>query len=66
MTPDQKAWIDGVSYEDLLWKWRFAEFGDPLLQGETGKYYAKVFFAMREEVGPAEHTRVSKKVGWDR
>lgn len=65
MTAEQKAWIDGASHEELFRKWRFALVGDPLLQGDAGKYYAEVFFKMREKVGAAEHTRISKKIGWD-
>lgn len=61
---EMKEWIDNASYEELFRKWRFAPIGDPLLKGEMGEYYLKVFSQRREEVGGAEHTRISKKIGW--
>jgi hypothetical protein len=64
MTPEQKAWIDAASYTDLFKKWRFAPVGDPFFQGECGKYFAEVMKKRRHEVGPDEHTRVSKAIGW--
>jgi hypothetical protein len=63
--PKIKTWIDNASYMSLLHKWRFAPAGDPFFQGETGEYYSKVMARRRDEVGPEEHTRVSKRVGWE-
>ena len=63
MTPEQKEWIDNASYETLLRKWRFAPFGDPLLQGETGQYFAK---KMGEKKQTCDHVQASKNVGWER
>ena len=62
--PKLKSWIDNVSYEALFRRWRFGHDGDPVFQGETGKYYAEVMAKKREEVGPVEHTRISKLIGW--
>jgi len=64
MTPEQKAWIDGASYEQLLRHFRFAESGDPMFQGEAGTYYAEVMGRRRHE-DPGEHVRASKAIGWD-
>ena len=59
-----KCWIDNASYRELLSRWRFARSGNPFFEGEVGDYYAKVMKCKREEVGDAEHTRVSKSIGW--
>lgn len=63
MTEEQKAWIDGASYEDLLRKWRFAPVGSPWFIGEVGIYYGKVMAKKRsQEVYPGA---ASKAIGWD-
>ena len=65
MTDDErKYWIDNASYGALLSKWRFSKTGNPFFEGEVGDYYAKVMKCKREEVGDAEHTRISKAIGW--
>jgi hypothetical protein len=63
---DLYNWTDTASYEDLLRRWRFAAIGDPIFQGEVGKHYAEVMAHRRAEVGPEEHTRISKRIGWER
>lgn len=62
---EMKQWIDNASYEGLFYKWRFAKAGDPFFQDEMGIYFQKRFLALRNIVGPEEHTRISKKIGWD-
>lgn len=62
MNPDLKSWIDNASYVELLSKWRFAELGDPLFQGEIGDYYQQV---MNEKRKMVDHVAASKLVGWD-
>jgi len=64
MNEDHKNWIDSASYEDLLRKWRFAETGDPLLQGETGDYFKKIMGEKRVQVGDGGHVAASKRIGW--
>jgi hypothetical protein len=59
-----KDWIDNASYEQLLFKWRFAPAGSPYFQGATGDYYSKVLAQKRDEVGQDEHIRTSKSIGW--
>ena len=66
LTPENKAHIDSLSYTRLLSKWRFAPSGDPWFQGETGKYWGQRMKEKRDDVGPAEHTATSKRIGWDR
>jgi hypothetical protein len=61
---EMRDWIDNASYEDLFRKWRFAPAGDPFFQGDVGKYYSEVMVKRRKEVGPEEHTRISKRLGW--
>lgn len=62
----QKEWIDNASYEQLLSRWRFAPVGDPMFQGETGKYYEEIMSIKRKKIGDAAHTRASKNIGWRR
>ena len=64
--PNMKSRIDAMSYEDLLYNWRFAATGNPLFQGETGDYYAARMKQKHGEVGDAEHTAASKWIGWER
>ena len=64
MTPEQKQWIDGASYEELLAKWRFLPSGSPWFEGETGDYFGQVLAAKRAEVGEAAHVAASKNIGW--
>jgi len=40
-TEELKQEIDGMSYESLLSKWRFAPIGDPMFVEEVGNYYKK-------------------------
>ena len=65
MTDAKKAEIDGMSYEDMMRRNRFAPAGDPLFVGECGDYFLKVMSKKREEVGPTAHTAASKRIGWD-
>ena len=64
MNQSHKEWIDTASYEQLLRRWRFAESGDTIFQGESGKYYADMMAKRKEIVGDKEHTRTSKCIGW--
>lgn len=64
MDNESKNWIDNASYAQLFSRWRFASSGDPIFQGEVGEYYSEVMKKKRIEVGDAEHTRISKMIGW--
>jgi len=64
LTPDRKAKIDSMAYEDLLYRWRFAPIGDPWFQGETGEYWGKRMKELREQ--EKNHVQASKIIGWDR
>ena len=66
MTAEEKKWIDGASYEQLLRRWRFDTLGSKWFNGETFVYYKDRMDGLRIEIGAEEHARISKKVGWDR
>ena len=59
MTEEQKTRIDNMSQYQLCYMWRFGKVGESLLQGDTGKYFAKV---MSEEGGFTPE--ISKELGW--
>ena len=63
LTPENKAYIDGLSYEGLLGKWRHAPAGDAWFQGETGEYWGKRMAEVRDS-GTVDHVAASKKIGW--
>ena len=65
MDAETKKRIDEMNYESMLRLWRNAPAGHPMFQGETGQYFSEVMKTKREQVGPAEHTRASKAIGWD-
>lgn len=65
LTSEVKAKIDAMDYESLLRKWRFAPVGDPMFQGESGKYFGERMAELRREPGGAErHTAASKSIRW--
>ena len=65
LTEQNKAHIDGMLYEDLLLRWRFAPVGSPWFQGETGDYWSQRMAELRKQPGGEErHVAASKAVGW--
>ena len=64
MQENTKASIDSMDYESMLSLWRNAPVGHHMFQGETGDYYSKVMAEKRIAVGPVEHTRASKSIGF--
>lgn len=65
LTPENKTHIDGLCYEDLLRRWRFAPSGDPWFQGDTGKYWGERMKELRSaEGGNGRHVGASKRIGW--
>ncbi len=65
LTPENKAYIDKLSYESLLSHWRLAPMGDKWFQGETGEYWGKCMMRKLHEQG-ADHVGDSKAIGWER
>jgi len=64
LTKKNKKYIDGLSYEKLLFKWRFAPSGDPLFLGETGDYFSSAMNRKKMEIGDKEAASISKSIGW--
>ena len=64
LTEKNRAYIDGLSYETLLSRWRFAPMGDPWFQGETGFYWSVRMAELRTK--GADHVGASKQIGWGR
>lgn len=64
LTPENKAHIDGLTYEQLLGQWRFAPVGDPWFRGETGKYWGERMNELRNQPGGNDkHVAASKTIG---
>lgn len=61
-----KAQIDGMSYEQMLRRWRFAPSGDTIFQGDVGDYFAEVMKAKKNKLPHDEQVRISKNIGWSR
>ena len=59
MTEEQKKRIDGMSQYELCKMWRFSE-SDPLLEGETGAYFAERLWKHFGGFTP----EISKQIGW--
>lgn len=67
LTPENKEYIDNLSYESLLSHWRFAPVGDAWFQDETGTYWGKRMAELRAKPGgQEEHVAASKSIGWER
>jgi len=64
LTSENKAYIDKLSYQELLSSWRFAPIGDKWFQGETGIYWEKRMSELRQQ--SADHVGASKAIGWER
>jgi hypothetical protein len=66
LTEKNKQHIDSLSYEQLLYKFRFAPIGDPWFQGETGDYWsARMKHLSNQPGGQASHVRVSENIEQD-
>ena len=61
LTKENKEYIDSLSYESLLSRWRFALSGDSWFQGETGEYWSKRMGELRDQV---DYVAISKRIGW--
>ena len=63
MTPEDKAWIDAASYEQLLRRWRFAPISDHFFT-ENGDYYRTVMIAKRD-ADTEDAAEASRRIGWN-
>ena len=61
-TEEMKAWIDKASYRELLYRWRFDPIGSPFFVGEVGRYFSAAL--VERKPSDAEHTAISKSIGW--
>jgi len=61
-----KDQIDRMSYKVMLRKWRFGDTEDPIFQGDTGKYFAKVMAEKKAKLPHSEQVAISKTIGWER
>jgi hypothetical protein len=65
LTEETKLMIDGMSYEQLLSRWRFGQIGDPIFTGEVGAYYSDRMAKIRNATdGNRRHVAASKRLGW--
>lgn len=62
LTPENKRYIDKLSYVELLRRWRFAPAGDQWFSGPTGTYWGDRMNELRPTVN---HVAASKQIGWD-
>ena len=65
LTKGNKKHIDSLSYEQLLFQWRFAPSGNPWFQGETGDYWGSAMNKKRKEIGQDKAVHASKSIGWN-
>lgn len=59
MTQEEKKQIDSMTQFEMASLWRFAKNGHPLLSGDVGEYFSKVF---KEKGGFTP--KISKELGW--
>ena len=64
LTPENKKYIDSLSYESLLRRWRFGPVGDKWFQDETGDYWGQRMAELRDK-DPAGAVSASKTIGWE-
>lgn len=64
LTENNKKYIDCLSYEQLLSRWRFAPSGDRWFQDETGDYWGSAMNKKKKEIGQDKAVSISKDIGW--
>jgi len=57
-------WIDSATYEELMYRWRFAPASDPFFQGEVGDYYKRKLLEKKRGIPQEKQVAISKKLGW--
>lgn len=63
LTQENKQYIDSLDLVELLRHWRFAQVGDKWFVGETGEYWGKRMFSLRDQDNDA-WVSASKLIGW--
>lgn len=64
LTEEIKKEIDNMEYAQLLSKWRHSPIGDPMFQGDSGDYFAKVMREKKDSLTHENQVAISKSVGW--
>jgi hypothetical protein len=60
LTHEVKDIIDGMTYREMLERWRYTPAGDPLFTGESGQYFAEAMSKRRENLEPGVHAAISR------
>lgn len=63
LTQENKDYIDNLTFESLLSRWRFAPAGDPWFADETGEYWSKRMMTKRSEEND-NGVGAGKRIGW--
>lgn len=63
MTPEFKLYVDQMSLYNLLHMNRFVPIGDPIFQGDSGKYLIDRLNELRAK-DPDSYVNASKQIGW--
>lgn len=64
MTPENKARIDAMDFEEMFRLLRFAPVGEPLFQSETGEYFMKVWKEKCDALPAGAYAATSRLIGW--
>ena len=62
LTPEVKKAIDKMTFQELLYDFRFAPSSDERFHGESGVYFRKRMAYKRDHC--PNPVKVSKKIGW--
>jgi len=63
LNKENKAFIENLDIEQLLYKVRYAKIGDKWMQGQTGKFWMDRLATLRNKDNEA-YVRASKDIGW--
>ena len=66
LSEEERKNILGMSYYDMLKKWRFCPIGSDYFEGERGTFFRRTMEEKKLELSVDEAVRISKKVGWDK
>jgi len=58
-----KKWIGSASLLELMEAWRKSKNTDPIMQGENGRYFARIM-RIRQNHKPIEFANASRQIGW--
>lgn len=64
MDESVKIKINGMGYKEMLELWRHSPSGNPMFQGKTGEYFAKVMEEKKLALCQLDQVIISKEVGW--